>query len=91
MVIGPWERSQYAASDEFWSEHGELVIRSGDYSLAQATRKGPDRRRPEASPLRPVHMGRKALTWTGSRAYRFANGIPGRLLPVPVDDRVPRG
>lgn len=37
VVIGPWERSQYAASDEFWSEHGELVIQSGDYSLYQVS------------------------------------------------------
>ena len=33
VAIGPWERSQFAASDTFWSEHGELVVQSGDYSL----------------------------------------------------------
>ena len=33
VVIGPWERSEYAASDEYWSEHGELVVQSGDYAL----------------------------------------------------------
>ena len=37
VVIGPWERSQYAASDAFWSEHGELVVQSGDYSLYQVS------------------------------------------------------
>ena len=33
VTIGPWERSEYAASDAFWSEHGEKVIKVGDYSL----------------------------------------------------------
>ena len=33
VTIGPWERSEYAASDAFWSEHGDRVIQVGDYSL----------------------------------------------------------
>jgi len=33
VAIGPWERAEYAASDAFWSEHGEQVIQVGDYSL----------------------------------------------------------
>ena len=33
VEIGPWERSEYAASDQFWSQHGELVVQSGDYHL----------------------------------------------------------
>ncbi|HQZ35597.1 MAG TPA: hypothetical protein PK020_14325 [Ilumatobacteraceae bacterium] len=33
VLIGPWERYQYAASDEFWSAHGELMVQSGDYDL----------------------------------------------------------
>lgn len=33
VSIGPWERSQFAASDDFWLKHGELMVQSGDYSL----------------------------------------------------------
>jgi hypothetical protein len=33
VEIGPWERSEYAASDEFWSQHGDLVVQSGGYNL----------------------------------------------------------
>lgn len=33
VAIGPWERAEYAASDSFWLEQGELVVESGDYAL----------------------------------------------------------
>ena len=35
VLIGPWERAEYAASDEFWAERGERVIQQGGYSLYQ--------------------------------------------------------
>ena len=33
VAIGPWERSEYAASDEYWAVNGELVAEQGDYRL----------------------------------------------------------
>ncbi|MEQ1700876.1 MAG: hypothetical protein ABMA25_12250, partial [Ilumatobacteraceae bacterium] len=33
VAIGPRERAEYDASDEFWAEHGRLVVEHGDYRL----------------------------------------------------------
>jgi len=40
VTIGPWERAQYAASDEYWSEHGELVVQQGEYRLYRVREPG---------------------------------------------------
>jgi hypothetical protein len=33
VVIGPRERSEYGASDEYWEENGSLVFEDGDYRI----------------------------------------------------------
>jgi hypothetical protein len=33
VVIGPRERSDYGASDDFWNEHGSLAFEDGDYRI----------------------------------------------------------
>jgi hypothetical protein len=33
VVIGPRERSEYGASDDYWEEHGSLVFEDGDYGI----------------------------------------------------------
>ena len=41
VLIGPWERAEYAASDDFWAARGERVIQHGDYSLYRVTSQTP--------------------------------------------------
>ena len=84
VVIGPWERSQYAASDEFWSEHGELVIRSGDYSLYQLSdipqglarwcaghQKGPRPPKAGSESVAPSPYGSESLDMDGFAGLPF--------------------
>lgn len=33
VAIGPWERAEYAASDDYWAANGELVVEQGDFRL----------------------------------------------------------
>lgn len=37
VAIGPWERSEYEASDEYWAAHGALVAQEGEYRLYQVS------------------------------------------------------